>query len=260
MLTGLAAVTALFFLDAYGWVLILRKFGQRTTPLKAIRIWMISSITRYIPGGLWSYISRAELARGENINLATLALSLWIETMVTASSALAVGFPSLLYAGGIHIRLWHIIIYILLGLSIHPWILSLLRYIPGRIGSSFAAVRLPTANHIFFLYLYYSIFWVLFGAAFATFTHMLFPLTGQKWLLVGSSMAMGFFAGFIILFAPGGIGVREATLYFLLLPHMPEAQATILAVTSRLWIMSGEMLSLLIIEIIYRRSVSKKLI
>lgn len=256
MLIGLVAVTVLFILDAYGWVLILRLLAARPSTLQGIRIWMISSIARYIPGGVWSYMSRAELARHENINLATLSLSLWLETMIVASSSLAVGLPSLIYAGGLQFKPWHILgIFLLISLSIHPKVISLLRFTPGSIGLAFSNAKLPTATSIIFIYCYYCLFWLLFGLAFVVFTNMLFPLEYQKWLPVGSSIAMGFFAGFIILIVPGGIGVREATLYFLLIPHLPEAQATILAITSRVWIMSGEALSLLLVEFLFRKSV-----
>ncbi|OGT33672.1 MAG: hypothetical protein A2W28_03090 [Gammaproteobacteria bacterium RBG_16_51_14] len=253
MLLGIIGITVLFILDAYGWLLILRVLGHHPPVLRAIRIWMISSIARYIPGGIWSYASRAELARRENIGIATSSLSLLLETAMLASSSLVIGLPALLQASGLQFGLWHALgMFFFLGLCMHPKMLTMLRFMPGRVGKAFANVALPSLGHIFTIYCYYVLFWCLFGLAFVVFSNMIFPLDYEIWLPVGSSLALGFFAGFIILFVPGGIGVRETTLYFLLVPHMPDAQALLLAITSRLWIMCGELLSLVLIETLFR--------
>lgn len=259
LFAALTAVTVLFILDAYGWVLILRILGQRPSTLRAIRIWMISSIARYIPGGIWSYVSRAELARHENINLASLSISMWIETVIVASSSLAIGLPALMQASGLQYNLWHALgAFFFLSFSMHPRILALLRFMPGKIGLAFAKTELPSVTHIFIIYCYYTFFWFLFALSFVLFANMIFPLAINLWLPVGSSIALGFFVGFIILIVPSGIGVREATLYFLLTPHMTDAQALILAVSSRPWIMIGEIFSMLFTEILYWNFARKK--
>ena len=258
MLTGLIALIVLFILDAYGWVLILNTLGHHPSPLRSVRIWMISSIARYIPGGVWSYISRADLARHEKIDLASLSISMWLEAVILASSSLAIGLPALMQSNGLQFGPWHALgAFLLFGLCMHPNSFSLLRFIPGRIGLAFATTKLPSATQIFLLYCYYTLFWCLFGLSFVVFAHMISPLEYEQMILVGSSISLGFFAGFIVLFVPSGIGVREATLYFLLIPHMPEAQALVLALSSRLWIMVGEIFSFMLIEILYWISIRR---
>lgn len=259
LLSGISAVTILFILNAYGWVLILRILDYHPSTFRAIRIWMVSSIVRYIPGGVWSYISRAEQIHHEKVNLATFSVSLWLETIFVASSSLAVGFPALLQASGLKLSPWYMVgMFFLLSLGVHPKILSLLSFIPGRIGLAFSKVKLPNVMHIFAIYCYYCLFWFLFGAVFVYVVNMITPLDYRSWLPVGSSLALGFFAGFIVLFIPSGIGVREATLYYLLIPHMSENQAMVIAISSRLWIMTGEVLSLLLIEILFRIKKAKQ--
>ena len=46
---------------------------------------------------------------------------------------------------------------------------------------------------------------------------------------------VGFLAGFAALFAPGGLGVREAMTATVLIPYIPMEQAAILSIAFRVW-------------------------
>lgn len=245
---SIAGLIVVFFLDAYGWHLILRALGQRVPPITSIRIWLLSSLARYLPGVIWSYASRISMAKEKGISVASSSMSLYLETLLLMASSLAVGFPSLMAAVGIHVNpLAAIFLWILLGLLMHPRILSILRFLPGRMGRGFLTLSLPDVKTIFCLYVYYLVFWVIFGTIFVCFVSGIHPLGPHQWIPVGSSIALGFFLGFILVMFPGGIGVRESALYVLLLPFIPTATTLIVSVGSRIWVMLGEILSLGII-------------
>lgn len=59
------------------------------------------------------------------------------------------------------------------------------------------------------------------------------------------------FAGFLAFFMPSGLGVREAALIFFLNPEVGEANAIIIAIASRLWLIFGDLISFLLSNSVY---------
>ncbi|WP_457675764.1 hypothetical protein [Thiolapillus sp.] len=251
---SLVLLVILFMLDGYGWLRILATLNHHPPALDSIRIWLLSSVTRYLPGGIWSYVSRAEMTHKQGIDLPSISVALYLETMLLAATSLVAGLPALIIAGGYQPQWWHVLLFsIATMLSFHPASLRLLRRLPGKMGVSFARVSLPGFSQMAGLYIYYLLFWGLFGIAFVVFVDMLHPIPGHLWLATGSSIALSFFAGFVIIFVPGGIGVRESVIYLLLEPLISAPGALLISLGSRAWIMAGEALSLAIMEAVFQR-------
>ena len=247
---SIVGIVGLLFLDALGWHLILRAMGQQISAEQSIRIWQISSLARYIPGGIWSYASRVTLAKGAGVNFTYASMSLYLETLLLMASSLAVGLPALFATTGLPFSpLSSVALCLSLGLMMHPKIISLLRYLPGKTGDGISRMTLPSVKCTLGLYGYYLVFWILFGVVFDCYVAAFFPLPLQSWIPAGASIALGFFIGFVLIFIPGGLGVRESALYVLLLPFLPAPVSLLISVSSRLWIILGELLSLGIILI-----------
>lgn len=246
-------ILLLFFLVAFGWHLILRSLNQKITANQSIRIWILSSLTRYLPGGFWPYVSRTSLARDQGVDIATSSISLYMETLLLITSSLVVGFPALLGVAGIPVKPSFVLAVLLLfGAMMHPKAISLFRLMPGKIGQAIATVKLPSLSRIIGLYIYYVAFWVLFGAIFICFVYAIHPIPLGYWIHVGATIALAFSIGFVLVFFPGGIGVREATLFFLLQPLLPYTACLLISVGSRLWIILGEGLSVFLV-LLWRR-------
>lgn len=253
MAIAFAGLIVLFFLDAYGWHLIICALGHQPKAPQSIRIWMVSSLARYLPGGVWGYLSRAALCSEQGIPLASSSLGLYLETLLLMASSLAVGFPALLFVSGLPINpLSATLFWIGLSLLLHPRIVALTRYLPGRPGRLFASVSLPSARRTFLLYVYYLVFWILFDAVFVCFVHAIYPLPMQAWIPVGAGFSMSFLVGFLVVFVPGGIGIREGILYILLLPFLPPAASLIVSVGSRIWVMLSEGISVALAVALFR--------
>lgn len=257
---AILGIVVLFFLDAYGWHLVLKAMGQDITASQSIFIWFLSSLTRYLPGGFWPYISRASLAKDQGLDIMTSSISVYLETLLLISSALAVGFPSLLYAADIHISpLSALLILIVFGLLMHPKIIQLVRYFPCQTKNAINAVQLPSLPVIAALYIYYVFFWLFFGIIFYSFVYSVYPVPFQHIIPVGSAIAFAFFSGLIVVFIPAGIGIREATLYLLLISFLPHTTCLVISISSRLWVMLGEGLSICLVFIWRRLIVKPKL-
>jgi len=246
-----------FIVDATGWALILRQLGEtRLSRRQACWIWMASSISRYLPGGLWPYASRIAMAHNAGVKTGTTALSLVLETILLAVSALVVSLPALLGLAGEHFSPIVAAAGIVLGLCIlHPRVLSVGSHLPGRAGRMLAEIQPVPYLKMLFLFSYYLVFWFLFGAAFTLFAHSLGIAIAP--MQAASVFALAFFLGFIAIFSPGGLGVREGALYFLLAPHIGSAAALTLSISSRLWMMGGELASLALTAFLARQTDEK---
>jgi len=86
--------------------------------------------------------------------------------------------------------------------------------------------------------------WILYGLAFALFAHGVSPrATGNASSYIAVYTG-SYLAGYLALFAPGGVGVREAVLV-LAMPRFElasAADAAVIAITSRLWLTILEIL------------------
>ena len=255
LIGSLGVLVVLFFLDALGWHLILRSMGYQLDPARIVMIWMVSSLSRYIPGGVWSYFSRASMARDAGIKWTCCSISMYLETLLLTASSCAVGVPALLYISGLPVRVVDsVIVIVVLGLLLHPKVIKLGKYIPGRFGKVFEAMRLPSIRHTIMLYLYYVTFWCLFGLTFIGFVSAICEVPMDLWLPIGSSLALGFFVGFVMIFIPGGIGIRESVIYALCLAVFSPSEAVLIAISSRLWIMAGEFVSVLLAVVFFQRT------
>jgi uncharacterized membrane protein YbhN (UPF0104 family) len=94
----------------------------------------------------------------------------------------------------------------------------------------------------------YLLSWVLVGAGFALFVSAFIPIRGSQVLFTCGIAAASFVLGYL---SPimAGIGVREGVMGVLLSLIMAPTPATFIAVSSRLWFMSGELLPLLLIPV-----------
>jgi len=247
LLLAVVLLVAMFFLDALGWHLVLRALGARANALANIRTWMLSSLGRYMPGAVWGFVGRIAMSTEQGIPATTAVLALYLETLAMCAGAFTVGLPAAILAADFPLQPRMAVLAVaLVLLLLQPRTLALLRYIPGKIGHVFANAKLPSAMRVFALYLYYTGFWAAFGFVFVVFIASLQTVPLQAVLPLGGSMGLSFALGFVAVFAPGGLGVRESALYFLMLPYLPPSACLLIAIGSRLWIMAGEAISLLL--------------
>ena len=83
--------------------------------------------------------------------------------------------------------------------------------------------------------------WAIYGVAFWLAGRALFPIPGHEVLYFTATFALAWLAGMLVVFAPGGIGIREAVLVGLLAPRVGEAEAIVIAATSRILLTSADL-------------------
>lgn len=250
ILLALLAMSLLIALQIFIWKKILNAMG---IPLRYLQIawgYSLSLIPRYIPGGVWGYLNRSEwLKEDYRIPASQGNLSSVLEVLqivLTAFMAL------LLFTGlfsGIPLGGFLIVLFLTLLLPFLIWkILSL----PVIQQNQCTPIKIHLPD---WLLAGYSgvLQWVLLGIStiflmFGVQGNSLFKaLTLKSGALIAFCYTFAWLVGFLVLFIPGGMGIREVSLSFLLtqLVHVPAGQSAWIAVLSRLLYSLAEMLWIL---------------
>ncbi len=230
-----------------GWASLLRQFGGKLSWLQVLRGFSLSFLPRYIPGSVWGYLSRNEWLKSEHgIDYRVSNLTSILEVAFILFSGALVSTVYLETLLGQRLQT-----VILLFLCYGALIYLIRRAVVIMSGSSFPIriAAIPSGDIVkniepmVFLLLVYVMIWLCHGAEIWFVVHSL----GGKFQFSLLSCVFVFYvawsAGFIILFVPAGLGVREITLSILLvstIPYLSHEMATSISVFSRLITLLGE--------------------
>ncbi len=230
------------------WRATVQAWGERIGIGDAARIWFVSNLGRYVPGKVWQIGAMGVMAQRVGVSPvaavgSALVVSL-VHVLVGFGVVAATGRELLAGAappGGLLVAALAA-----MGIAVVSapwWIPTALRLVSRVSGRTIAAPRLPP-RAIWVAALGSAVAWVLFGLAFRELTlALLGSVTGDAAAYV-AVFTLSYLLGFVALFAPGGIGVRELSMAALLVSASlaTAPQAALLVVASRLWLTVLEIL------------------
>lgn len=244
----LLLMLAMYLINIYCWHLIVKAFGFNLNFPENARIWILSSLSRYIPGTIWQYIGRVELSHRAGVPRIITTTALLYEMLLTLTAGLFVGLVSVFFLDLQKIKhlYWLPILFIPL-ILLHPYVFSKSALLIAKITKKETSVgKLPlSSKQIFFIFPWFVVNFLISGIALAILVYSL----GIKINVVSILMFSGFYAlswvlGFISIFAPGGFGITEASLAFFLSFSMPFAVASLIALLYRFFLTIAELLLL----------------
>jgi uncharacterized membrane protein YbhN (UPF0104 family) len=197
---------------AWIWLVILRGLGTRTQ-WRWAGLFFQAQLGKYIPGSVWQYAGRAAMARSNGIPVRPVVVSLPIEF---AASGIAAGVIGALLLGWWGAAVIGAVALILLAIER-----------PARVRS----LPLPTTIRATLLYVPV---WLLLGVSFWLCARGLVAVPASDLALYMGTFAVAWLAGLFAVYAPGGLGVREAVIVALLSSHIGAADALVVAAASRL--------------------------
>lgn len=214
-----AVAASVAAVSAYGfvWLFLLRRLD---TPARIswITLFFKSQLGKYLPGSVWQYAGRVSLAHNRGVPVQRAFISIVAEVVYSAVAAAAV---SSLILG------WVAACGVLVALALLLLTLASRRNLSAV--PVLVALRAGPAAVVLYL-----IVWGLYGVAFWTTGRALFGIPVSDLPRYVGVFALAWLAGLVAIFAPGGIGVREAVIAALLKNKLGEADAIVLAATSRI--------------------------
>ncbi len=229
------------------WKKVAGLTGGRLGFWKAYSIHFLAQVGKYVPGMVWSAIGKFALSCDSGLTRIQAGHALVLETVFIVFGCLLTAMPLVADAaravgmGGAE-AVWLSVAMGLLTLSAaHPAVFGFLMKTVSRVtGKQYDTRRAPFADILRIIPVYVGIF-LFVGLGF--------------WLLARSfGLSIPFFPGiflyptafgigYLMVFAPGGLGIRELVLVWLIRMAAPDAEpglAELAAIAARIWITLGE--------------------
>ena len=180
--------------------------------IETLGIYGLSSLGKYIPGGIWQFVGRFGVYKVNGLSGKASTRAMILENIWLLGSAVAIGVIGVfltrfdLIAGLLNLpnHQWLAILFTILALGL--WIVML--KIVHKTMRRHTAENIPS---IFVVAGVGLLLWTFIGGSFFVMFHD-FPFSAAP-LFIGG-YAVSWAVGYIAVFAPGGLGVREAALAF----------------------------------------------
>jgi glycosyltransferase 2 family protein len=251
-----ALLTVYYCLFVVGWQWILRTLRVRVSYAVALQAEMASMLAKYVPGGVWTPAARVVWLRKTGVQVATplVVSSILLEAGLSALSGVLVFVAGLMMIGDadaplVPLGLFAAVVALLLQPRVFNWIAV-------RVFRPFGGVVLPPLPYrvLVGLLAFYAMSWVVGGAAFLFLIRAVGGTAGAETIVfLGGTAAVGAIVAVLSVIAPSGLGVREASMYGLVLAVASSGVALGAVVLNRIAITLVEALLLLVGGVLYRR-------
>jgi glycosyltransferase 2 family protein len=244
-----AVVFATYAMLIQSWRMLLKGWGGHLSYGTAVQIWTISNLGRWIPGKVWQIGAMGVMARQAGVSGMAAAGSALLGTALNIGAGLAIaiiaGTEALdaVFPGLRRYALAGTVLFVV-GVGFLPMLLPpFLNRVARWRGLPVADRHLPPRT-VWLAALLNAISWIGYGLAFALFTRGVTPAVQGNLAFFITAFALPYLVGYLVLFAPGGIGFREIALSGLLvgLGAAGQGDAAMLGATSRLWLIVLEVL------------------
>jgi len=246
IVAGSLLLLANYLVLVEGWRRVLLAWGAHVRFGEASRVWFVANLGKYVPGKVWQLSAMTVMLRDHGISSIVAGAAAVVVTLgnLGAGFALAAGFGGARMLGDAFTAT-------LIGLAVitgalvllplfSPWVVHLLARWRGR---EYASLRVPPTASLW-AFLGCGLGWVMSGIAFRWFALGMVGDASRSPFLWIAAYSGSYLLGYIAVFAPGGLGVRE----FALATSLPAlglaspSDAAVLTIASRLWLTILEVL------------------
>ena len=204
-----------------GWRRVLKALGHPVPRRAAIRTMMLSEITRYIPGNVWSVFSRVGLSTGNGVPADRAFIATVAEILALLAASLIVGGGFALLAKDV--PQWARYLAVIGGLGALVLAFSFqrldraLQWVLRRLGKAEIVWHFP-ARSFLRVVATFCIAWAGFTFGSYAVAAAFLKLQPGTALLLLATFPIAWFLGYASFVTPSGIGVREAAIALLLAP------------------------------------------
>lgn len=237
--TGLSLVVSIVFVwwTMAAWRVILNDAGDRVGTTAARRIFFVSQVAKYLPGGVWNFVAAAEMGTDFNISRRRSVTVLLMSMLVSVLTGLVIASIALLFGpAGLIDRYWWVLLVIPVLLTLlFPPVLnvfvnkSLTMLKRDGIEKPFSGKAIGLAA------LWSTCSWLIAGLqVWLILTGLGNEATPQTYVLTAGGYALAWVIGFLVFFIPAGVGVREVVLGASLAGLVPAGDIVVVVLLSRI--------------------------
>ncbi len=235
------------------WTKIIQHLGSFISLRKALKIWFISSLGRYLPGKAWQLFGMMWLLSREGVPAEiSVVSSVFVQIysiipgiIIAAFALFSILSPSnFIYAASAIVAGFLIVLVIS-----HPKVIGkIISEVAKKRGTTVSAKGISPVNSCLMLFSYV-FYWVLRGVSFFFFIKAFYPdIDIVNIPLLISIFSASYISGLLFLLAPGGVGIREGIMLKMLnvLIGIPIGVSSAMALLNRIWLSFIEIFCLLI--------------
>lgn len=230
--------------SAFGWFVLVNKLGTKISLKNAMYVWIVSNTSRYIPGTIWQYIGRVELAERFGVPRKEGIVSVLCETLLIIIAGCMVSAFAISQWETLSLKPYIVLAGMLIPIALlHPVLsnktLELLAKVTKKEKVSVNPPKLK--DYVVLLPLF--VFNFLLNGIGLMF--LVYSFTGklENIFLLSGIYALSWLVGYFSIFAPGGLGVTEASLALLLSFQMPLPLASSIAIIYRFLLVIAELIT-----------------
>jgi uncharacterized membrane protein YbhN (UPF0104 family) len=243
-----------FILRSYLWKKILEYKGHKLTLSKTAYLWGFSEFKRYIPGNIWSLISRVSLFSQTGIDNKTVGLALLdeIQLIVIPCAIISLfSIPIILNpANSLQIgkSMQGLILGSLVGIIIYCIVIAYLIKSRTNKGGYIANLFLPSYSYMqkFKLTLISLVTFFVFGVATLIACVSIFNFDPAVYFALSAFFVFALLVGYLSFITPVGLGVREGVITFGLASMISLSTSGFLSIFSRIILIMSELIFLLL--------------
>ena len=213
-------LAAYYLMFVIGWQWILRALGIKTSYAVALQSEMASMLAKYIPGGVWTPAARVLwLRKAAGVDRTSVVVaSILLEAGLSAVAGVLVLVCALPFVSGWDAPIWPVVLF---GIGVagilHPRVYRIVSRAAFRPFRAEAPPPLPWGTTLGLL-VFYSANWIVGGLALLFLVRSVGGDPGLETApYLGGAAAVGAIVAVLSVLAPSGLGVREASMYGLLL-------------------------------------------
>jgi len=248
-------VLATYALLIETWRVLLRGWEHDIPYLDAARIWTISNLGKYLPGKVWAITALVVMTRRYGVSAAEGAATSVLLTLINT----IVGFVVAIVAGAALLQLPPVLVVVVAVLAMvvlaSPAALPKIGVMAGRVFGRTIVLR-PLAHRVLLISaVLTAVAWMMYGIAFRLFVLGVLGVAPGALRDYVAVFAGSYLLGFVAIFSPAGVGVREGAMGFALQrAGFALGPAWLVVVASRLWLTALEVIPPLLFLAFVRRS------
>lgn len=258
-LTGALAVGV----QATAWGTLVTGAGAHSRPVDRTAVYATGQLGKYVPGGIWTVLAHAEAGRASGLSRASTGSASLIAMIITLGTGVIVGAGALFgSSGGLGGYWWLALVLAACVVALHPRVITMLLRIAAKVLRRDVIVPTITWATLSRAVAWTLVGWIVFGThLYAVAQALEIEADGMFARSIGA-YALAWAVGFVVVFAPAGVGVREVAMVAVLGPTIDDTAAVALAITSRLVLTAADLgwgaWGIAMIRSIRRRSIGER--
>ncbi|MDE7195322.1 MAG: flippase-like domain-containing protein [Oscillospiraceae bacterium] len=222
---------------------------------KAVTSYLYSILGKYIPGKVFMLAARLTYYKEEEAPLSKVTVCFFIENVCTLLGAAMLFIVSLFFFPNELLENYKWLTLLLIAaffVCIHPKIINFVLRLIGKIFKKNLEIPMKYSQMLKVVLLFIGN-WLIVGFGFFILTKSIYPAAEWSQLLYCAGIwGVSAIMGILAIFAPSGLGVREGIIVAGLMLIMPQSDAMVISVVSRLWQTIPELL-LVAMAFVYSR-------